>query len=92
MKGVGVQRIDNAHNTARRVHTDHRIVDRIWHRNVENPVPVWDPEGAGCGLILISLNRWVGRGDLLCVVPEDLLFGVSCRAENFDELMESYLE
>ena len=81
MEGVIVQRIDNVHDTMWRIHTDHRTVYQIWHRSVESPVPVRDPEGGGHGLILTSLGCWVRCGDLLCVVPEDLLSCVSYRAE-----------
>ena len=92
MKGVVVQRIDNAHDTMGRIHTDHRTVDRIWHCSIESPVPVWDPEGGGRGLILASLGCWVRCCNLLGVVPHDLLFSVSCRAESVNRRMQCYLE
>lgn len=92
MEGVGVQRIGNVYDTMRRIHTDHRTVDRIWHRSVQGPVPVWDPEGGGRGLILISLGRWVLCCYLLGVAPEDLLPRVSCRVERLDRRIECYLE
>lgn len=92
MKGVIVQWIDNVRDTMRRVHTDHRTIDWIGHRSVENPVPVWDPEGDGGGLIRASLGCWVRCGDLLRVFPKDLLFCVSYRAEILDGMMKFYLE
>ena len=57
MEGVVVQRVCNVHDAMRRIDGDHRTVDRIWHRSIENPVPVWDPEGGGRGLIPTSLVR-----------------------------------
>lgn len=92
MEGVIVQRIDNVHDTMRRIHNDHRTVNQIWHGSVESPVPVRDPEGGGRGLILASLGCWIRCGNLLCVVPEDLLSCVSYRAERLDRMIDCYLE
>ena len=55
MEGVVVQRIGKIDDAMRRSHSDHGIIDRIWHSSVESPVPVWDPEGDGCCLIQASL-------------------------------------
>lgn len=76
----------------RRIHTDRRIIDGIWHRGVESPVPVWDSKGRGSGLIPTSLGCWVSCGDLLCVVPEYLLLHVSPRAERLDRMIRGYLK
>lgn len=77
MEGVVVQRVDNIHDPVRRIHADRRTVDRIWHCSIESPIPVGHPEGGSRGLVLASLGCWVCCGDLLCVVPEGLLFRVS---------------
>lgn len=92
MKSVVIQGVDYVHGTMRRIYTDHRTVDRIWHCSVENPVPVRDPEGGGRKLIPASLGCRVRCGDLLCAVPEDLLFRVSGRVERLDSMIECYLE
>lgn len=92
MESVAVQWIGNIHDAMRRIYTDRRIIDRIGHRGVESPVPVWDSEGRGSALILPSLGCWVLCGDLLCVVPKYLLIHVSSRAERLDRMIGGYLK
>ena len=43
VEGVVVQGVGDGHDALGRVHGYGGIVDRIWHRDVGNPVPVWDP-------------------------------------------------
>ena len=77
MEGVIVQRIGDSHDAMRSIDSNCRAVDWIWHRNVECPVPVWDPEGSGRGLILASLVWRVPCCNFLGMVPEDLLSSVN---------------
>ena len=84
MEGVIVQGIGNIQDAIRRVHGDRSTIDKIWHRSVESPVPVWDPQGGGCGLILASLVWWVRCCNLLGIVPKNLLFSVSYRSEDLE--------
>ena len=51
MEGVIVQGIGKIDDSIWGVDSDHGTVDEIWHRSVESPVPVWDPEGGGRGLV-----------------------------------------
>lgn len=73
MKCVAVQWIGHVYDTLRRIHADRWTVDWIWHRSVESPVPVWDPQTGGRGLILASLVCGIRCCDLLGDVPENLL-------------------
>lgn len=74
MECVLVQWIDHVLESAWSIDTDEGIVDRIWHRSIDSPVPVWNSECGRCCLIPGFLSCRVGDGDLLGIIPENLLY------------------
>ncbi len=73
MEGVVVQGIDHRQRALRGVDGDDWVIDRIRHRSIDGPVPVWDPECSRGYLICTSLRCWVGCCNLLGIVPQQLL-------------------
>ena len=73
VKGIIIQWINDALESRRRIDVDHWLIDNIGHRDVRCPIPVGHAEGLSCRLIIGALGSWICRGDLLCVVPQDLL-------------------
>lgn len=73
MECVVVQWIDHILESAWSVDIDEWVIDRIWHRGIDSPVPVRNSKcGSGC-LVLGSLSCRIRGSDLLGVVPKDLL-------------------
>ena len=70
MKGVVVQRVDNAPYTGRSVDGDHGIADQVWHRRIESPVPIGNTKGRCSRLIFRSLRVRICLCNLLGVQPE----------------------
>lgn len=75
VKCVIVQWIYDALRTLWSIDVDHRLTDNCRHgtRSMGCPVPVGDTQGYSRSLILGFLSIWIGTGDLLRYVPNDLL-------------------